>query len=84
MLKLLIFVMLFVIEIMLHATTIQDNSSRVNNLPVRSEVVHNILQLQLRNDSRYDDYQKILCRSFLSLGDVHYFIIFGGVRGMDL
>ena len=32
MLKLLIFVKLFVIKIMLHATTIQDNSSRVNSL----------------------------------------------------
>lgn len=55
MLKLSIFVTLFVIKIMLNATKIQNNSSRVNNLPVHSEVVHNILHLQLHNDSRYDD-----------------------------
>jgi hypothetical protein len=54
MLKSLIFVALFLIR-MLHATAIQANSSWVNKLSVRSEVVHNILQLQLRNDSRYDD-----------------------------
>jgi len=53
--KLLIFVTLFLIKTMLHATTIQANSSWVNKLPLRSEVVHNIVELQLRNDSRYKD-----------------------------
>ena len=48
--KLLIFVTLFLIKITLHATTIHANSSWVNRLPVRREV-----QLQLRNDSRYND-----------------------------